>query len=125
MNRLVPPPPKNLGPTNFLSRVLEFMRWCNEVYRVINSQLYPSVSILSTNTNLSTEQVIQITGVCTLTLPSAAATPGQTFTFDNNHGGVTTITAQAGELIIGAASVTISGATFITIYSDGTNWRAI
>lgn len=97
-----------------------------EQYTQISINNPRQVRILSISTQLDLDDgFISATGAITLTLPSADQIPGFALCVKSNDG-LTTVAAQAGENIDGAATFVFSAAQeSLCLQSDGINWRII
>jgi hypothetical protein len=61
----------------------------------------------------------------TLTLPTAASTPGMYFVIKNSGAGTVTLATTGGQTIDGASTQSLTQYQSLTVVSNGTNWILI
>lgn len=87
----------------------------------------PTVSTINTNTTINnTFNIIKLSGVITITLPTAVGNSGKIFTFKSISSGTKTISAAGGEFIDEFSTRTLTTIySSLQIFSDGIQWLII
>lgn len=93
------------------------------VQTLTNKTIVVPYTSISTNTVLSTQDIVKITAAITVTLPTAVGASGRIYVLDNAHTGTTTVNPTGAEKIEGESSQTITGNACMVVYSDGVGWR--
>ena len=122
-----PDPRKYANPQAYLD---DTNRWQIEVWKAMMTvgSLSPSLiggksyATTAVSTTIATD-ILQVTAVATITIPTAVGKAGMGYAIDNAHAGVTTVLPTGSETIEGSASQTITGNAVMVLYSDGANWR--
>lgn len=91
------------------------INWEQRGYRAISS------NVAATDTNFN----FIFVGSATLTLPFAQYRPGKVLFIKNNYNGVVTVSGKSGELIDGAASVSLRYKDSLVLMSDNAGWQII
>jgi hypothetical protein len=71
----------------------------------------------------ATDEVMQVTAICTIVVPTAVGVAGKPYKIDNNHAGAATVNPTGAETIEGEVTQVLTGQCCMDIYSDGVGWR--
>jgi len=127
-----------INNTNYLNQValaadyITFFRNSDSVMKTTTMQqlaellqslgnLNLSVTVLSGNTTLTTQQMVvaNSAGVFNITLPASSLVVGRGYRIFNKGAGTVTILQNGSDTIAGATSLTLAQYASATLYSDG------